>query len=441
VTAGRLRAALAVVAAVAVLTPAAALAFDGHERHRATVPAAGPVRPPQAAPLAGAPRDAPQDGSQRERSPAAPQGVSDDDKVLASIGAALGQQSTALLAGDAAGFAAPATDPAVRADLGRRFDSLRAMRVATFGETVVGAPVQGADGSWTARLRVTYCFVVATCDPLSIPEPSRWTVSGTKAVLVALGTSQPADLGPRPWEVSALRTAAGKRVIVATTDRYASKLPAMLAAAEKAAASVDRYARWDPAPPRYIVYLAGPQEWGGWYGMVQRDWVAAFAMPLTARSTEVVLNVQHTDPAGALDVLRHELTHVVTLAGSGKHAEHSWWLVEGIAEYVRITSGGHGFDGLVDLRRFVHSGHWAGDVALDDPPPGTGGPDVNGRYAVAYLGVKRLADRFGEDKMLAFFAAVVRDGTPLADAAPATLGVSWPALSADLDRNLHSVAN
>lgn len=438
---GRLRAALAVAAAAALLVPAAALAFDSHEHHLDGVRSVGSIEPPQAAPLPGAARGVPQGGQQGGASPTAPQGVSDDDKARAAINPVLAAQEAALLAGDAAGFAAPATDPAVRADLARRYGSLRAMRVAVFDETVVGELTKGDDGTWTAQLRVTYCFVVAGCDPLAVPESSRWKVTGGTAVLVALGTSQSADLGPRPWELSTLRTAVGKRVIVATTDRYAARLPAMLAAAEKAAAAVDRYARWGPPPPRFIVYLAGPDEWGSWYGMVQRDWVAAFAMPLTAQSTEVVLNVDRTDPASALDILRHELTHVVTLAGGGKHADHSWWLVEGIAEYVRITSAGKGFDGLVDLRRFVHGGQWSGDVALDDPPAGASAADVNGRYAVAYLGVKRLAERYGEDKMLAFFAAVVRNGTSLADAAPATLGVSWATVSTDLDRSLHSVSN
>jgi hypothetical protein len=189
------------------------------------------------------------------------------------------------------------------------------------------------------------------------------------------------------------------------------------------------------------VYLAGADEWGSWYGMAQRDWVAAFAMPLTNVSTEVVLNVDRNDPASTADILRHEFTHVVTLAGAGTHADHSWWLVEGIAEYVRITTGNRGFDGLGDGRHFVHNGRWTGDVAMDDPPAGATSTDVNGRYAVAYLGIKRLVERFGEAKMLAFFAAVVRNDTPLAAAAPATLGVSWADASADCDKYVRTATN
>jgi hypothetical protein len=232
----------------------------------------------------------------------------------------------------------------------------------------------------------------------------------------------------------------GARVILATTARYASRLPSMLAAAEKAAAVTDRYARWDRPPGRYVVLLAGPDEWGTWYGVKQQSWVAAFAMPLTDNATEVVLNAARVDARDTVDVLRHEFTHVVTLVGVGRSYEHSWWLVEGIAEYVRVSDGSRPFDGLAEVRKYVHSGRWPGDVALDEPPPDSSASDVNGRYGVAYLALRRLADRFGEDKLLAFFAAVARNGTPLAPASVAAFGVSWDTAAADCAQYVRSQA-
>jgi hypothetical protein len=179
------------------------------------------------------------------------------------------------------------------------------------------------------------------------------------------------------------------------------------------------------------VYLAGPGEWGTWYGVPQQPWVAAFAMPLTDVATEVVLNVDHVDARDVTDVLRHEFTHVVTLAGVDRTYAQSWWLVEGIAEYVRVTGGARPFDGLGDVRKFIHSGHWLGDVALDGPPDSATASDVNGRYGVAYLAVKRLAEHYGEARMLAFFGAVVRDGMPLDKAARTVFGAGWGTVSAD----------
>src|SRR5258706_521252 len=188
----------------------------------------------------------------------------------------------ALLRGDLAGSLAPAApaNVALRGELSRRFASLRAMRVAVWDEAVAGPPTHEADGSWTVPIQVTYCFVAADCSPMRVPISTRWSDNGSLR-MIAFGTSSADDLGPRPWEVSELHAVVGPRVIIATTARYAAKLPAMLVAAEKAAAVTDRFAKWRDPPGRYVVYLASPDEWSRWYGVKQQPWVAAVAMPLT----------------------------------------------------------------------------------------------------------------------------------------------------------------
>jgi hypothetical protein len=434
---GRLRLALLVAVALVLIAAPAAIAFDAMHQVAATPPRAQHLEAPLAAPRANT----------RETTPAVAQSTAPQPPAAAQarladrVDAALTRQEAALVAGDPAGFLAPVdpADSALRGELTRRYNSLRAMQVAVWDETPAGPPTRVADGSWSVPVHVRYCFVVPDCVPLELPVTTRWTDGGTLR-LVGFATSKSDDLGPRPWEVSDLRAAVGARVIVATTPRYASRLPAVLTAAEKAASVVDRYARWGKPPGRYVVYIAGPDEWGLWYGIKQQSWVAAFAMPLTDTSTEVVLNVDHVGVRDVTDILRHELTHVVTLAGVGRSYDHSWWLVEGIAEYVRVTGGARPFDGLGDLRKYVYSGRWSGDTALDAPPSDTSPSDVNGRYAVAYLAVKRLADRFGEDRMLDFFAAVARDGQSLAEAAPAVFGVPWDGLATDLTEAVRSTA-
>jgi hypothetical protein len=228
--------------------------------------------------------------------------------------------------------------------------------------------------------------------------------------------------------------AAGKRVIVAAPASLAGRLPTALANAEQAAAVADRYARWGPPPDRYLVYFAGADEWSQWYGVHEPAWVAGYAQPVGDRSTEIILNAQRlgTDTAVFVDTLRHEFTHVVTLAGVHRDYSAAWWLVEGIAEYVRMV--GRPLDdyaGLVATRKYVHSGHWAGDIALTVPPDGASVDDAAGRYGVAMLALRRIAEKYGEDKLLDFFAAVVRDGTAPAVAGPEVLGVDWPTVVAD----------
>jgi hypothetical protein len=429
VTGGRLRVAFFVALCCAVLTPAAAIGFDAAHHKSLTLAPAGAV-----APLPAAPRPADRPGQPPERAqPVVPQpAAADSDGPPTGIAAALDAQRAALLRGDLNGFLAPVApdNAALRAALTRRFNALRALHVAVWREAV-GEPTRNADGGWSVPIRVTYCFVVPDCAPLSVSIPTAWAESAGAARLIAFGDSAAADLGPRPWEESDLRAAVGRRVMVASTARYAARLPALLAAAERAAAVTDRFARWGKPPGRYVVYLAGPGEWGKWYGVPQQSWVAAFAMPVTDVATEVVLNIDHVDARDVTDVLRHEFTHVVTLAGVDRTYPHSWWLVEGIAEYVRVAGGPRPFDGFGDVRKLVHNGLWAGDVALDGPPPTATAGDVNGRYGVAYLAVKRLADRYGEAKMLAFFGAVVRDGEPLDKAARSVFGAPWGTVSAD----------
>ncbi|WP_433089809.1 basic secretory protein-like protein [Dactylosporangium sp. CA-052675] len=347
---------------------------------------------------------------------------------------ALRDQAAALLGGDEDGFLRP-VDPSadgLREDLARRFGSLRQLQVKLWQPRAEGAAKTEPDGTATVSVRVRYCYVVTTCDPMELTAGTRWKVTDQGVTLLEFGTA--GELGPRPWEVSDLRTAIGNRVVMATTARYASRLPAMLAAAEQAAELTDTFARWGPPPARYVVYLAGPDEWASWYGMRQESWVIGFALPLTASATEIVLNANRVDTKQTLDTLRHEFTHVVTLSGVEKSYEHTWWLVEGIAEYVRVKGSGKPFDQMGDVRAYLRGGHWKSEVALDDPPADASTADVSGRYGVAYLSLQYLADTFGEDKLLEFFDYAARQGISLDDSARKAFGASWKDVSNDCAR-------
>ncbi|MFG2037628.1 basic secretory protein-like protein [Dactylosporangium sp. NPDC048998] len=417
--------------AVLLLAPTAALAYTAVRDERVTItagrelPSAGGYGAGgQANPSVGR---SPGPGASRRPAPTTVDG---------KIRLALEEQGAALLAGDEDAFLT-VVDPsaaALREDLARRFGSLRQLQVKLWQPVPEGRPKTEAGGTATVTVLVKYCFVVPTCDPMSLETTTRWNVSGRSPTLLEFGVAK--NLGPRPWEVSELRSAVGGRVVMSTTARYASRLPSMLAAAEKAAALTDKFARWGEPPARYVVYLAGPDEWSAWYGIKQEPWVAGFALPLTATVTEIVLNASRVDTRQTLDVLRHEFTHVVTLAGVDKAYEHTWWLVEGIAEYVRVKGSGKPFDGVGDVRTYVRSGHWKGEIAMDDPPDGSSTADVSGRYGVAYLSLQRLADRFGEDRLLDFFDYAARQGLTLADAAPKAFGLSWDDVEADCVRNV-----
>jgi hypothetical protein len=279
--------------------------------------------------------------------------------------------------------------------------------------------------------------VVAGCDPVNVPVPTRWAETAGAPSLVEFGSSSATDLGPRPWEVSDLRVAVGSRTVVAASPRYASRVPALLVAAEEAAGVTDRYARWSSPPGRYVVYLAGPDEWGTWYGVHQAEWVAGYAMPLTEHDTEIVLNAQRVTGGEVLDTLRHEFAHVVTLADVHRDYSGQWWLVEGIAEYVRMVGRPlREYELLAAARRYVRAGNPTDLGRLAEPPLAASTDDASGRYGVAFLTVRRLADRFGEEKMLRFFDKVVRQGVPQQDAAASEFDADWDEITGDCARSV-----
>jgi hypothetical protein len=126
-------------------------------------------------------------------------------------------------------------------------------------------------------------------------------------------------------------------------------------------------------------------------------------------------------------LLRHELTHVATL--HGVEGLDDWWLVEGIAEYVQMSGRPLSqYDGLEETRRWVN-GDWDGDVAVDAPRDSTPEWQVGARYGVAFLAVRCMADRFGRDKMVEYFAAVANSGQSARTAAESVLGEEWDVLN------------
>ncbi len=408
---GTLRAALAVAAVAVLLGGPATVATNsfGTDGRAAWIPAAGAAAPAV------------------EKNPA-----------FEAITAAVGVQADAVNRGDAAAFLAPVETP-LHEPMRRRFEALRAIRATGYTAALEKAPVAEA-GGWRVTIELNYCAGgVPGCGAAPVRVPSLWAVTGEGARLVEWGSST--HYGPRPWEVSELRAAVGNRVVVATSPRYASRLQSTLQAAERAAEKADRYARWRPVPAKYVVYLAGADEWSTWYGVKQPAWAAGYAMPITPDHTEIVLNATRIDSGEALNTLTHEFSHVSTLAGVRRNYTDSWLLVEGMAEYVtHVGKAPSAYPWLDGTRRYVGNGKWPGTAALAAPAESASVGDATGRYGVAYFAMRRLAERFGEDKLLAFFSAVARDGRAPDQVAPETFGVPWADAAADCDRYIRSVA-
>ncbi|PWR08500.1 hypothetical protein DKT68_15475 [Micromonospora acroterricola] len=343
--------------------------------------------------------------------------------------AQLQRQSTALLAGDRAGFLAVA-DTAAQADLRRRFAALRALKVTVWRAEPTGlpAPVIARPGEWRMAVRFQYCFAAPDCRPSPVLIGTRWRENGDQPRLVAMEESKSAETGTRPWEVSELVVATGARTIVATTPALRGKLPGLLAQAEAAATVADGYAATGSPPDRYRVFYAGRTEWQRWYGGGRPRWTGGYAVTVGGGHHEVVLNADGLSSSGTDDLLRHELTHAASLPERGYPGKTTWWLVEGLAEYA--GAGGQPVDryeGLAEVRQLVKGG-W--DGRLDGVTPADDAPAerVSGSYGVGYLAVRHLVDRYGPERLLAFFTAVVHERKKLDTAAEQAFGEQWSTL-------------
>ncbi|WP_262013181.1 hypothetical protein [Micromonospora sp. Mcm103] len=346
--------------------------------------------------------------------------------------ALLDRQAVALVGADRAGFLAVA-EPAARPALSRRYAALRALRVTVWRPAADGVPqaVEGRPGEWRQTVTVGYCFVVPDCAPSTVELGARWRLAGEEPRLTALEPSEADPAGVRPWQANDLAVTVGKRVVVATTAAQRRKLPGLLAQAETAARAADRYAIGGRPPDRYLVYYAGKGEWQRWYGGGRPKWTAGYAVGVGGGRHDVVLNAQIVTPAGLDDLLRHELTHAASLPDRGYADRADWWLVEGLAEYAGADGQPvHRYDGLTEVRDLLRGG-WSG--RLDEVAPADDASDdrVGGAYGVGYLAVRHLVDRYGEQRMLDFYRAVVHQGRTPEQAADEVFGDQWSMLHDD----------
>lgn len=357
----------------------------------------------------------------------APQTTAAEDPVVQRIRDSLAKQRDALLAGDESAYLAildQAADGGDREALARQFRSLRAMKVAAWRDGV-GVLSAQPEGRWSVEVASYACFVTAPCEDGQAVARTVWRVSDSAATLVDW---EPARQ-PHPWQVSELVSASGQRTVVATTQEHASKLPAVLREAEKAALVADRFAREKP-PSRYVIYYAGRTEWKTWFGWSPSQWTGAAAFSVSDDRYEVMLSGENMDSNSLAGHLRHEMTHASSLPGRHENDDRLWWLVEGIAEYAEadgLPIRHH--PGLQEAQKVLAASTTGFEV--DKPGDDADVDNVGGAYAVAFLAARCLAERFGEAQFADFFHVVLHDGKTLSEASTIVFGVDWTGLRAD----------
>ncbi|MFI6079336.1 hypothetical protein ACIA5C_48335 [Actinoplanes sp. NPDC051343] len=372
------------------------------------------------------PADSPSEGQSRQaQTNVIHASLSAQQQRQNAINTVLAGQSAALLAGNRARFLSTADRSAwqVKTWLADRFTSLPAMGVTTWN--AAAGDVIADRGHWNTSLNVTYCFATTCARPSSIHLRSVWNFDDP-AHPVLSDISDAAFEVPPPWMTSVLRATTGSRVVVAATTAYDSQIPRVLAAAQAAAKVTDTYATTRPG--RYIIYLADSHDWATWPTAGESPWVAGMATPA---QESVILRMPTLRPGELTSLLRHEMGHIATLAEETATAGKvdSWWLREGLAEYIAYEgapfSSYAGATNRAAVGNFVR-GTWKGDINVDEPAVTASDRDVTARYGTAFLSVSCLIHQYGRTNTLNFFHQVADTGQPATEAAPNTLRQPWP---------------
>lgn len=352
-------------------------------------------------------------------------------------------QGEALVRGDEQGWLAP-IDPGNKKlydQYRTQFKVLRALKVSAW-QVEMGIPPIVVPGAETdARVMVAYCFSTPQCPPFEQFQGTaaqftqdlkvRWGHDGT----ILITESKPAEQDrfetrPLPWETGELTVREGRRVIVAAAASQVHRLDEVLAAADRAAPIVDRYARLAnrELPERYVVYLAGEREWRTWRGGVRGTWLYGYAYRVGLMTSQVVLRMKRLGKRDLPTVLRHELGHVITATGSEPYGTSPFdkWLIEGIAEYIgRAGEAPSRTPRMGAVRAYVRGEGWPRSIKLAPPDADASGLELDAFYGLSHLAMSCLASRHGEAKLFPWWIDVVHGEVTDDEATRRHFGESW----------------
>ena len=335
----------------------------------------------------------------------------------------LDNSAQALLDDDEDGWLA-VYDSSIHDAMSERFGSLRALAVSFYEYRIISHhPIENGPETFELRLAATYCLggeVGGDCAGTSILFDTTWSSSDDDVRIIDVEDSY--EMGPRPFEVEKLQAKVGERAIVAAPSKYADELDNALQVAEEAAENADQYAVYG-AVDRYIVFLAGDDEFGRWYGdLGDMTNVVGFAIPLTLvddrggqeqGGSEVVVHADRVhDETDFVSTMRHELGHVATLHHSPDHQQQpeEWWLAEGSAELIDHgpENSVDGYLRQYDVEEYIDRKLWDGDISAATPSD-----DLlagSAKYGIAFYCAYYLFTEYGKDKFMDFFGKVARDG-------------------------------
>jgi hypothetical protein len=354
---------------------------------------------------------------------------------------ALSDQAAALLRHDHAGWMAAVdpAQPALRKHFEQLYSTLQALHVTHFEyHSSLGGLLTGPV---LLNTNMAFCLSAATCPdyvgaddydgPPTIAEKLTLKLAGGRWMITKLAKAEyPSSLEPYPWEAGPLVYKQGKRVTVAAPRSLAGKLSSVLAVADKAALTDDRFAVLMKNPQlRYRVFLADDKAWKTWYGGGIARYAVAYTIPTDASGSDVVLHMSQLRAADLKVVVQHEMGHVATLSNLTTGDDNDMWLKEGVADYIgwlpQHTRQDWDFPAARDA---LHSSH--PPKTIDEPPLKDSASDraANRFYGLAHFAVECLAAKYGQGRAMNFVRLKLRADDDLDTAAQQAFGTSFSAV-------------
>ncbi|MFE5796221.1 hypothetical protein ACFQ8C_27080 [Streptomyces sp. NPDC056503] len=334
------------------------------------------------------------------------------DPALREVRALLDRHAEALLDRDETAWLA-AVAPSYRSAARTEFRRLAAVPLADWSYRVTGVDRTG-EGRLTARVERGHRvegYDRGSLDSGRVVDlaerDGRWYVTGER----------PAEGAPvRLWEQGEVTAVRGARSLVLGVGQDRERLAEIARLADRAVPAVD--AVWRPGWARRVLVLvpASLDDMGGLLAVdgSQYRGIAAVTTGETGRRADapadrVIVNPEAYGVLGDFGrelILTHETVHVATRAHTSPATPV--WLSEGFADWAAYRGGGRTpAEAAPELRRAVR----AGDVPAVLPEDADFGFEGDGdalarAYESGWLACAMIADRWGEDRLTAFYREV-----------------------------------
>nr|WP_233521923.1 hypothetical protein [Streptomyces triticagri] len=335
------------------------------------------------------------------------------DETRAEVQSLLDRRAEAVVDRDARAYRATGVPGAAGDD---EFDRLGQVPVSSWTYRLTDLEASGARA--TAGVRLSFRIGGYDRAPVTVERTVRldrradhWYVADERAGK---------DAGEQLWEQGEVVSVTGRHSLVLGVGRSRAKLREYADLADRAVPAVqDAWGRdW---PGRVVVLVPKSlDDMGDLLGAPAAGYqgIAAVTTGETggsgkAPADRVVLNPDAFDVLGAFGrqvVLTHETTHVATRTATTDTTP--LWLSEGLADWVGYRGSGRGAaQAAPGMRAAVERGELPDALPADDDFGFDDDPDALARaYEGGWLACRMIAERWGEDELLAFYRAVGDSG-------------------------------